>query len=107
MPVWGVWFNSAFYFSTGRNSIKARNLKANPNCVLCPGGADKAVIVEGTATTIDDRKTLKKFAQTYFKKYKWDVSTMNEPVFMIQPRTVFGQIEKTFTKTATRWTFDS
>ena len=32
-------------------------------------------------------------------------STMNEPVFSIRPRVVFGQIEKTFTQTATRWIF--
>jgi hypothetical protein len=31
---------------------------------------------------------------------------MNEPVFIVRPRVVFGQIEKTFTKSATRWQFD-
>jgi hypothetical protein len=30
---------------------------------------------------------------------------MNEPFFSIRPQVVFGQIEKTFVKTATRWTF--
>jgi hypothetical protein len=105
MPIWGVWFDSTFCFSTGKNSVKARNLEANPNCVLCPGDADEAVIVEGMARKLVDRKKLKKFNKIYFEKYKWDISKMNEPVFQVVPRTVFGQIEATFNKTATRWTF--
>jgi nitroimidazol reductase NimA-like FMN-containing flavoprotein (pyridoxamine 5'-phosphate oxidase superfamily) len=105
MPIWGVWFDSAFYFSTGKNSVKTQNLEANPNCVLCPGGADEAVIVEGVAKKLADKKKLAKFARIYFDKYKWDILKMGEPVFVIRPKTVFGQIEETFTKTATRWTF--
>src|SRR6185436_4379740 len=42
MPIWGVWLENAFYFSTGRTSVKARNLAKNPNCVLSPGDADEA-----------------------------------------------------------------
>ena len=33
MPVWGLWLDDAFYFSTGASSRKARNLAANPRCV--------------------------------------------------------------------------
>jgi len=106
MPIWGVWVDSSFYFSTGKDSIKARNLSKNPNCVLCPGGADEAVIVEGVAKKVADKKKLAKFSRTYLKKYKWDMSKMEEPVYEIRPRTVFGQVERTFARTATRWTFD-
>jgi uncharacterized pyridoxamine 5'-phosphate oxidase family protein len=105
MPIWGVWIGDRFYFSTGRKSVKARNLAENPNCILCPGDADEAVILEGTAAKVTDKSLLKKFAAVYLKKYKFDVMTMNEPIYSIRPRVVFGQIEKTFTKTATRWTF--
>jgi hypothetical protein len=106
MPIWGLWLSDRFYFSTGKKSVKARNLAANPNCVLCPGDADEALIVEGTVEKVSDKKTLSAFAKQYMKKYKWDVSNMGEPIFVIQPRVAFGQIEKTFTKTATRWTFE-
>ena len=106
MPIWGIWMGKRFLFSTGKTSVKARNLAANPNCVLCPGDADEAVIVEGVAERLEDKKVLSQFAKAYFDKYKWDVSEMNEPVFVLQPRVVFGQVEKTFTKTATRWTFE-
>jgi uncharacterized pyridoxamine 5'-phosphate oxidase family protein len=105
MPIWGVWMGDRFYFSTGKKSVKARNLAKNSNCVLCAGNADEAVILEGKVTKISDKALLKKIAAVYFKKYKFDVSTMNEPFFSIRPQVVFGQIEKTFVKTATRWTF--
>lgn len=106
MPIWGIWMDMIFYFSTGKTSIKARNLESNPNCVLCPGKADEAVIMQGVAEKVTDQKTLAKFAKAYLDKYKWDVSKMNQPVFAIHPKVVFGHIEKTYTETATRWTFD-
>src|SRR5208283_1645391 len=49
MPVWGVWREEAFYFSTAETSRKARNLKRNPNCVVSTEKAEEAVIVEGVA----------------------------------------------------------
>ena len=105
MPIWGVWVGSAFYFSTGKKSVKARNLAGNSSCVLCPGGADEAVILEGTAEKVASQTILKRFGAAYLAKYNFDVTTMNEPVYVIHPKVVFAQIEKTFTKTATRWTF--
>jgi nitroimidazol reductase NimA-like FMN-containing flavoprotein (pyridoxamine 5'-phosphate oxidase superfamily) len=49
MPLWGVWVDSAFYFSTGRQTRKAQNLTSNPNCVVLNEDPEEAVIVEGTA----------------------------------------------------------
>ena len=105
MPIWGIWMDMSFYFSTGKTSVKARNLAANPNCVLCPGSADEAVILEGIANRVEDKKTLSKFAKAYYEKYKWNVSEMNQPVFVVKPKVVFGHIEKTYAQTATRWQF--
>jgi len=42
-------------------------------------------------------------ASAYKKKYKMDPRSMNEPIFIVRPRTVFGFIEKSFPKSATRW----
>src|SRR5213593_4156987 len=81
MPIWGVWLAGAFYFSTGKSSVKARNLAVNANCVLCAGGADEAAILEGIAEVVTSRTTLKKFGAAYIAKYNFDVSTMNEPVY--------------------------
>jgi PPOX class probable F420-dependent enzyme len=108
MVIWGLWLDDdRFYFSTGRTSVKARNLAANPRCVVTPEGGAEAVIVEGEAAGLDDAAARARFAHAYQDKYAWDVSTMNEPIYVVRPRVVFGQIEKTFTKSATRWRFDA
>jgi hypothetical protein len=107
MPVWGLWLDGAFYFSTSKKSVKGRNLRTNPWCVICADGADEAVILEGVAGILRNRSMLKRFARAYLAKYKWDVSNMSEPVYRVHPHVAFGQIEKTFTKSATRWTFRS
>ena len=105
MPLWGVWLDDKFYFSTGKHSVKARNLEANSSCVLCPEGGEEAVILEGDVEKLKNRTTFKKFAKAYLAKYGFDVSGMDEPVYVLRPRVVFGQIEKTYPKSATRWVF--
>jgi hypothetical protein len=104
MIVWGLWWNQAFHFSTGKTSRKARNLAANPRCVICSEDAAQAVIVEGVVGTAS-AADLKALFAAYKKKYKCDLSGMDEPLYRVEPHTVFGQIEKKFTKTATRWRF--
>src|ERR1700754_5101834 len=47
MPVWGIWADERFYFSTGATSVKARNLAANASCVVCTDKPAEAVVVEG------------------------------------------------------------
>jgi len=42
MPVWGVWVDDAFYFSTGRKSRKGRNLAANPACTITNDDGEEA-----------------------------------------------------------------
>src|SRR6202171_4907611 len=50
MPVWGVWLDDAFFFSTGRKSRKGQNLAANAACTITNDDGEGAVIVEGLAT---------------------------------------------------------
>jgi hypothetical protein len=103
MPVWGVWLDDAFFFSTGRQSRKGQNLAANPACTIANDDGAEAVIVEGLATQVEDAASLERIAAAYMKKYKMDPRSMGEPIFMVRPRTVFGFIEKSFPKSATRW----
>jgi PPOX class probable F420-dependent enzyme len=107
MPVWGLWRDNSFYFSTGARSRKARNLAANPNCVVCNDDSEHSVIVEGTASLWNDEARFEDFAREYQKKYKWDIRGMQEPLYRVTPRVVFGLYEKKFPTTATRWFFDS
>lgn len=108
MAVWGVWIRGAFYFSTGQRSQKARNLAANPHCVIHPESGAEAVIVEGTAEKVTDSRELREFVRAYKAKYKWDLSTMQGSVYYrVRPGVAFGFIEaeEQFTATATKWTF--
>jgi len=103
MPVWGVWLDDAFFFSTGRKSRKGQNLAANPACTVTNDDGMEAVILEGEAKPVNAAATLDRVAATYKKKYKMDPRSMNEPIFEVRPSKVFGFIEKSFPKSATRW----
>lgn len=109
MPVWGAWLANAFYFSTGRESRKARNLAATPQCVICIEADQESVIVEGTVETTNDAAIIKQFADAYLAKYQWDTEGSNEPIYAVRPAVVFGFIAATgqFTGSATRWVFEN
>jgi len=113
MVIWALWFDGALYFATGSASRKAKNLAANPHCTICTENAAQAVIIEGITQTEKDVARIREFLKVYEKKYKFDMSgmaddmtDMKEPVFFLRPKVAFGMIEKTFTKSATRWIFD-
>jgi nitroimidazol reductase NimA-like FMN-containing flavoprotein (pyridoxamine 5'-phosphate oxidase superfamily) len=103
MPVWGVWLDDAFYFSTGRKSRKGQNLAANSACTVANDNGEEAVIIDGRATQINVTEA-RRVAIAYKKKYKMDPRSMKEPIFRVQPKRVFGLVEKTFPQSATRWT---
>ena len=115
-PVWGVWLDDTFYFSTGHRSRKACNLAADPRCVVCPERADQPVILEGVAEQITAPELLRQVADAISAKYQWRMEPTqagvrdeygNEgPVFAGHPRTAFGFSED-LTGSATRWLFDT
>jgi PPOX class probable F420-dependent enzyme len=106
MPVWGVWVDRAFYFSTGRTSRKARNLRRNAHCIVCTERAAEPVIVEGVARTLQDRRLFARLARVYQAKYKpWKLDTGMGPVYAVRPRTVFAVPEDRFPDATTRWRF--
>jgi len=103
MPVWGVWLDDAFFFSTGRKSRKGQNLAANSSCTITNDDGAEAVIVDGLAVEVEDASELDRMAAAYKRKYKMDPRSMKEPIFRVRPTKVFGFIEKSFPKSATRW----
>jgi nitroimidazol reductase NimA-like FMN-containing flavoprotein (pyridoxamine 5'-phosphate oxidase superfamily) len=107
MPIWGVWFENKFYFSTGRQSRKARNLMDNPSCVVCAEQADDAVIVEGRVEEVSDQALLRRFAEIYGAKYHWEMEGFAEPVYVVVPTVAFAfsSAPGEFAGSATRWRF--
>jgi Pyridoxamine 5'-phosphate oxidase len=105
MIIWGLWFNGAFWFGTGGKTQKARNLAKNPNCIVGTQNAAEAVILEGVAEVVADVATRKKLEPASLRKYGMSGGG-SEPLYRVRPKRVFGFIEKSFPKTATRWMFD-
>ena len=71
-PLLGVWLERALYFCTGSNERKAKNLSANPHCVLTTGhntldGLD--LVIQGTGEGVSDHGELERVASTYESKY--------------------------------------
>jgi uncharacterized pyridoxamine 5'-phosphate oxidase family protein len=113
MIIWALWMDERVYFSTGKQSVKARNLSQNPSCTISTDNAAEAVILEGTIEIEREVKRIRKFISLYEKKYKYKLGKMGErmlsledPVFFLRPRVGFGLWEKKFDTSATRWLFD-
>lgn len=106
MIIWGLWFDGAFWFGTGSKTQKARNLAANPNCVIGTHDAAEAVIVEGMAELVTDPAVRKKLEPLSVTKYGMSGGDDSEPLYRVRPRLAFGLVEKTWPKSATRWVFD-
>lgn len=109
-PVWGLWMDGAFYFSTDRTSRKARDLAANPTVVVHLESGDEAVMIEGTARDVVDAAVLQKFAAAYEAKYKVKVNVSPEalrsgPVIAVPPAKAYAWLESDFPGGATRWRF--
>lgn len=106
--VWGVWLDGRFFFSTAASSQKARNLAANPACVVCPERADEAITVEGVGERVTDAPAIAAFADAYAAKYQEDANTAGVwTVFQVRPSVVFAFISdaEQYSATATRWRF--
>lgn len=66
MPVWGLWLDDGYCFSTAITSVKSNNLQADPRCVITAGDGDDAVVVEGVAELSELPAG---FTEAYRRKY--------------------------------------
>ena len=103
-PVWGMWSDGAFFFSTDPSSTKARNLSANPAIIVHVESGDEVVIIEGTCSSCDVTKELD---AAYFRKYKMHLIGFPAPMVMLRVNVavVSAWREKSFSASTTRWQF--
>ena len=108
MPVWAVWLDGRLYFSTGFEARKAKNLAANPYCVIATEGADEAVILEGTAARTYDRDVIMAASKLYKAKYGEPMSEAIGGIWEVRPSKGFAFVssEAEFSAAATRWMWD-
>jgi hypothetical protein len=86
MPVWRLWLDDRFYFSTGRQSRKARNLASNPRGVVGNELAQAAAIVEGTASEVTDLAVIERLVRPYAQKYRpWKLDLDQGPISKCGP----------------------
>ena len=77
-PLVAVWHDDAIWFTTGAEERKAKNLAANPSCVLTTGRSDLAaggldVVLEGTAEPVTSDDELQPVAEAFTAKYGTEV----------------------------------
>ena len=123
-PLIAVWLGDAMYFCTGPEERKARNIAANPHCVLTTGcnqlGEGLDIVVEGEAIRVTDDATLRRVAANYESKYgedwHFDVNDggfeggatgagNRALVFRVAPVTAFGFGKGEYSQT--RWRFET
>jgi Pyridoxamine 5'-phosphate oxidase len=112
-PVWGVWLDRAFFFSTG--SLAAGHLAGRPEITVHLESGSEVVIIEGRARVVDERALIVRIVDAYNPKYEWDVDPDNlpGPFYEVRPRVAFGWTSDDsgldggagFHGTATRWRF--
>ena len=111
MPVWGVWHDGAFWFSSSRRSRKARNLAADSRCVVTTEHAAEPVVVEGTAELVTDPAALGRMLALENAKYEtgYSIELLDPAVnatIRVRPSWAFGLAEGDFTGSPTRWVFE-
>jgi hypothetical protein len=57
------WVDDRFYFTSGPQTQKSRNLAANPRCAIALTLPDMDLVVEGTARRVTDDDTLHRVAK--------------------------------------------
>jgi hypothetical protein len=108
MPVWGIWLDDAFFFGSGRESAKSRNLAASPAIVVHLESGDETVIIEGLAERVLDEALEKRVDEVYGGKYDFtpDSSGETDPWFVVRPRRAYAWAERNYTGSATQFDFD-
>ncbi|MDQ1357540.1 MAG: hypothetical protein QOF20_1261 [Acidimicrobiaceae bacterium] len=112
MPVWAVWLDDCLWFSSSRQSRKARNLQANPPCVITTDQAREPVILEGCAELIVDRQQLAEVLAAENAKYstEYGPELLDPEVnssFRIVARSAFGLTTDDFAGSPTKWVFET
>jgi Pyridoxamine 5'-phosphate oxidase len=112
-PVWGVWLNDTFYFSTG--SLAASNLVTRPATAVHLESGSEVVIIEGVAEVVNNADLVEQVVSLYNQKYNWNLDTHNlpDPFYAVRPQVAFGwhfdeselNPESSGLGTATRWHF--
>lgn len=122
--VGALWDQGAFWFQTGRRTLKARNVDRDPRCAVSITLDAFDVVVEGTAGRVTDTETVARIAHLYATRGGWPAepdesgtgltAPFNAPglgpapwfVYRIEPRAATSVLTTSATEGgSTRWTW--
>jgi hypothetical protein len=63
--VGAIWLEDTFWFQTGPNTRKARNVERDPRCSIAVSTRDADVVVEGDAARVTDAAAVARVAQAW------------------------------------------
>jgi len=113
MPVWGMWDseNQWLWFTSSLQSRKARNVAANPRCVITTEDAMDPVVVEGTGEIVKDSEWISRVIGLMNAKYSTSYSIQfldptAQATVRVRPHRVFGLLQKDFSGSPTCWAFE-
>ena len=111
MPVWAVWHDLSLWFSSSRGSRKARNLAADPRCVLTTEDARQPVVIEGRAELLTSMSDLELLLSLENAKYEtsYGIEMLNpdeNSAWRVRPQWAFALQADDFTGSPTRWIFE-
>jgi len=74
IPIWFIWLEEKFYICTGEQSVKTRNLLANPRASVALEDGDRPLIAECTVVLLR-RPFPAGVVQAFLEKYAWNIAT--------------------------------
>lgn len=82
MPVIGFWIGSAMHVVAGAGTRKARNLEADPRCVIATGSTTLPsldIVIEGAAEPLRDEAVVRHIAE-FLNSNNWPVEARGDKV---------------------------
>lgn len=83
VPIWFVWLSGKLYIGTGPTSVKARNIRRNPQVALALEDGVHPVICEGQAVVLDPPLP-DDLVQAFLQKYEWDLTQEDQYGLVIE-----------------------
>lgn len=74
-PIWFVWVEGKVYVCTSVDSVKARNLQANPSVSLALENGNAPVVLEGRACFTSIESVPPAVIEAFQRKYDWNIVT--------------------------------
>ncbi len=73
VPIWFVWLDGRIYLCTGADSVKVRNIQAQPYVSIALEDGSQPVVIEGRAHLIG--QVARSVVEAFRSKYDWDITT--------------------------------